>query len=427
VTQVKPFQIRMDELHPGQQKVIREKRRFNTLKCGRRWGKTKLSEELLLSPEDKTNGALNGFPVAYFAPTYKMLMDVWRATNNIVYGITKTKSETEKRIELISGGVIDFWSLEDPNSIRGRKYKRVVLDEVEVARNLKEGWQNVIRPTLTDMKGDAWFLSTPRFGSTYFKQLAKQNDPEWMNWVFTTYDNPFLDPAEIDSARAQLDESTFRCEFLAEDVTLAVNKFIYNFDRSKHVVKGLQADPNLPILLSFDFNTEPIVCLVGQCSGLDKVRFLDEYRLMNSDIYEICKRILSDYPDKQLLVTGDASGQARTALKRDLNYYKVIKEVLKIGMGQFKLPAANPRIHNTRVLCNSLLGRHKDYLFSDRVNYLILDIEECETDSSGGIDKTKDKHQSHLLDAWRYFNWTFLHKFLDLKIYDTDLQSNGNT
>ena len=116
----------MDELHPGQQKVLSERRRFNTLKCGRRWGKTKLSEELLLSPEDKTNGALNGFPVAYFAPTYKMLMDVWRATNNIVYGITKTKSETEKRIELLSGGVIDFWSLEDPNSIRGRKYKRVV-------------------------------------------------------------------------------------------------------------------------------------------------------------------------------------------------------------------------------------------------------------------------------------------------------------
>lgn len=409
----------MDELHPGQQKVLSERRRFNTLKCGRRWGKTKLSEELLLSPEDKTNGALNGYPVAYFAPTYKMLMDVWRATNNIVYGITKSKSETEKRIELLSGGVIDFWSLEDPNSIRGRKYKRVVLDEVEVARNLKEGWQNVIRPTLTDMKGDAWFLSTPKFGSTYFKQLAKLTDPDWMNWTFTTYDNPFLDPTEIDAARQQLDESTFRCEFLAEDVTLAVNKFIYNFDRQKHVVKGLQADKRLPILLSFDMNVEPIVCLAGQCDRLDKVRFLKEYRLMNSDMYELCKRILADWPDFQLLVTGDASGQARTALKKDLNYYKIIREVLKLGMGQFRLQAANPRINNTRVLCNSLLGRHKDFLFSDECNYLILDIEECEVDSSGGIDKSKDKHLTHLLDAWRYWCWTFLHKFLDLKIYDT--------
>lgn len=411
------IQLLLNNLHPNQQKVLNEAKRFNTLKCGRRWGKTKLAEELLLCPDDPTNGALNGFPVAYFAPTYKMLMEVWRALCDIVYEITQSKNETEKRLELYGGGVIDFWSLEDPNSIRGRKYKRVVLDEVEVARNLKEAWQNVIRPTLTDLKGDAWFLSTPRFGSTYFKQLCKSESEEWQNWTFTTYDNPFIDPAEIDNAREQLDEATFRCEFLAEDVTLAVNKFIYNFDRAKHVVKGLQPDPHLPIILSFDWNVEPITCLVGQCDGLERIRILDEYRLMNSDVEELCTRIISDYPDKMLLVTGDASGQNRTALKRDLNYYKVVKQVLKLGMGQFKLPASNPPIKNTRVLCNSLLGRHKDYLFSDRVPYLLMDIEECEVDENGNIDKGKDKHQTHLLDGWRYLNWSFLNKFLDLKVY----------
>lgn len=411
-------QLILNSLHIKQKEVLNEKKRFNILKCGRRWGKTKLAEELLLSPDDHTNGALNGYPVAYFAPTYKMLMEVWRALVDIVYDITESKSETEKRIELYGGGTIDFWSLEDPNSIRGRKYKRVVLDEAEVARNLQDAWERVIRATLADLKGDAWFLSTPRFGSTYFKKLAKQGGEDWQSWTFTTYDNPFIDPSEIDAARDQLDEATFRCEFLAEDVTLSVNKFIYNFDRKKHVVKDLQAIPKLPIILSFDFNVEPVTCLVGQCDGLDRVRILDEYRLMNSDIEELCTRILSDYPDKMLLVTGDASGQNRTALKRDLNYYKIIKQVLRLGMGQFKLPASNPPIKNTRVLCNSLLGRHKDYLFSDRVPYLILDIEECEVDEHGNIDKTKDKHQSHLLDGWRYFNWAFLNKFLDLRIYD---------
>lgn len=412
------IQLRLNSLHSNQQKALNEAKRFNTLKAGRRFGKTTFAEELLLCPDDPTNGALNGFPVAYFAPTYKMLMEVWRSLIDILYEITESKNEQEKRIEIYGGGVIDFWSLEDPNSIRGRKYKRVVLDEVEVARLLKEAWENVIRPTLTDLKGDAWFLSTPKFGSTYFKKLCKIQDEQWMNWTFTTYDNPFIDPEEIDSAREQLDEATFRCEFLAEDVTLAVNKFIYNFDYKKHVVKGLQPIPHLPIILSLDFNVEPITCLVAQCDGLEKVRILDEYRLMNSDIEELCNRILSDYSDKMLLVTGDASGQARTALKRDLNYFKIVKQVLRLGMGQFKLPASNPPIKNTRVLCNSLLGRHKDYLFSDRVPYLITDIEECEVDEHGNIDKSKDKHQSHLLDCWRYFNWSFLNRFLDLKIYE---------
>lgn len=404
--------LRLLPLHPKQQQIIDEARRFNVLKCGRKFGKTTLCEELIANP------LLDALPVAYFAPTYKELYNVWDRIKHVLSPVILSKDETVKQLKLVTGGVLDMWSLENPDAARGREYARVIIDEAEYARHLERAWKEAIRATLAAYKGDGWFLSTPKFGSTYFKQLSKIDDPEWKSWTFTTYDNPHIDAEEIDNAKRQLDEATFRCEFLAEDVTLVVNKFIYNFSREKHVVKGLQAIPNLPIILSFDFNTEPITCLVGQVDGLETVRFLDEYRLMNSDIEELCTRILSDYPDQMLLVTGDASGQNRTALKRDLNYYKEIKRVLRLGMGQFKLPAANPPVKSTRVLCNSLLGRHPDYLFSDRVPYLVMDIEECEVDSEGGIDKSKDKHQSHLLDCWRYFNFTFLHKFLNLRIYE---------
>jgi hypothetical protein len=413
--------LRLLPLHDAQKQIIKEAKRFNVLKCGRRFGKTTICEELI------TDKIIEGLPIAYFSPTYKDLYNVWNRVKHVLQPITVSKDETVKQLKVLGGGTLDMWSMEDPDSGRGRKYARVIIDEAEKARHLKNAWTATIRATLADYKGDCWFLSTPRFGSTYFKKLAKMEGEDWQSWTYTTYDNPFIDPAEIDSARQQLDESTFRCEFLAEDVTLAVNKFIYNFDRAKHVVKGLQPIPHLPIILSFDFNVEPVTCLVGQCDGIDKVRILEEYRLMNSDIEELCNRILADYPDKMLLVTGDASGQNKTALKRDLNYYKIIKQILKLGMGQFKLPGANPPIKNTRVLCNSLLGRHTDYLFSDRVPYLITDIEEVEVDEHGGIDKTKDKHQSHLLDCWRYFNWTFLNKFLDLRIYDEGANIYGKT
>lgn len=189
--------------------------------------------------------------------------------------------------------------------------------------------------------------------------------------------------------------------------------FIFTFDRGKHVVKGLQAISNMPIILSFDFNVDPITCISGQCDNLDEVRVLDEFRILNSDIYELCERISVTYPDKMLLVTGDASGQNKTALKRDLDYYKVIKQELRLGMGQFKLPAANPPIKKTRLLCNSLLSRHSNYHFSDRVPYLLIDIENIEVDAEGGIAESKDKHKGHLFAAWRYFNWNFLSKFID--------------
>ncbi len=346
-----------------------------------------------------------------------MLMKTWRALIATLAPIITSKNEQEKRIEILGGGSIEFWSLDEPDTIRGSRYKRIVIDECEYVANLKESWQQVLRATLTDLKGDAWFLSTPKFGETFFKELARKTDDNWASWTFTTYENPYLDKTEIDEVKDTVDEATFRCEFLAEDVSLAVNKFIYTFQQDIHILKDLQPIPGLPILLSFDFNVEPIVALAGQCSGLEKVLILDEFRLLNSDIEELCARIWTKYGDRMLIVTGDASGQNRTALKRDLNYYKEIKRCLKLQMTQFKLQAANPPIKNTRVLCNSLLQRHKDYHFSDRVPYLILDIRETEVDPHGNIDESKDKHKGHLFAAWRYFNWTFLQKFLDLKIF----------
>lgn len=411
-------------MHKGQKTVIQNKRRWNVLKCGRRWGKTKLAEELLLSPDDPENGALGGHPVGYFSPTYKMLSESWREITAIVAPLIVSSNEQEKRIELLGGGVIDFWSLENPNTIRGRKYKRIVVDEAEYVPNFKDAWQQVLRATLTDLKGDAWFLSTPKFGHTFFKELARLDDRDWKSWTFTTYDNPYIDPREVDEIKNQLDEATFRCEFLAEDVSLAVNKFIYSFNREKHIILGLQGWDHLPIILSWDFNVEPITCLAGQCDGIKSVRILDEFRLINSDVEELCARIWTKYGGRFFWVTGDASGQNRTALKRDLNFYKEIKRCLRLQMTQFKVPAVNPPIKNSRVLCNSLLARHVDYHFSDKVPFLILDIEETEVDEHGQIEKGKDKHMSHLLDCWRYFNNSFLSKFLDIKVLNGNNEIN---
>lgn len=231
----------------------------------------------------------------------------------------------------------------------------------------------------------------------------------------TYFDNPFVTPQRIAFLNWLGDSDPYYYTIFCEGKWGNIKPgtpFIFNFDKNKHIIKGLEYLPNLPIIFSFDFNVEPIVCMVGQVDNYSKVRILDEYRLMNSDIEELCARLKSDYSDKMIIVTGDASGQNRTALKRDLTYYKSIKTELGLSIGQFKVPGANPPVKTTRVLCNALLGKHENYLFSDRVPYLILDIEKCEVDIHGGIDKTKDKHQSHLLDAWRYFNWSFLSKFV---------------
>ncbi len=208
--------VELCALHVGQQKVITEANRFNVLECGRRFGKTMLGKNLLMET------ALASDPSAWFAPTYKYLAEVWREVLRIAANVAKSINQQEHRLELITGGVIEFWSLDQPDAGRGRKYKRIVIDEAGVIRDLESAWNESLRPTLVDLKGDAWFLGTPK-GRQFFHKLfqrGEQHEPGWASWRLPTITNPNIDPAEIEAARRDMPKAAFEQEFLgipAED------------------------------------------------------------------------------------------------------------------------------------------------------------------------------------------------------------------
>lgn len=200
------------ELHAAQQQVLDERRRFNVLQCGRRFGKTTLGTDIAL------DRALDGLPVGWFAPTYKILDDAWRECESATRDITDHIDRQARRIALITGGVIEFWSLDNPDPGRSRKYALVMIDEAGIVRDLEQQWTEAIRPTLTDYEGGAWFLGTPK-GRNYFHRLfVKGQEPtgEWKSWRFRSVDNPHLSPAEIESARQDLPEQVFKQEYLGE-------------------------------------------------------------------------------------------------------------------------------------------------------------------------------------------------------------------
>ena len=116
------------------------------------------------------------FPCGYWSPTYKDLYEVWNEVKRVLEPVTKRKDEQVKQIELITGGKVDFWSLEEPDSGRGRKYKVAVVDEAEKAKKLKEALNGTIIATLADYMGELWVVSSPKFGKTYFKELYNEAD-----------------------------------------------------------------------------------------------------------------------------------------------------------------------------------------------------------------------------------------------------------
>jgi phage FluMu gp28-like protein len=183
------------------------------LACGRRWGKTTLGLDRLIHP------ALDGYPVGWFSPTYKMLADVWREAVRLLKPIASRINSQEHRLEMITGGLLDMWSLDAPDVARGRKYRRVVIDEAAMVPALEEAWNAVIRPSLADYAGDAWFCSTPK-GFNYFHTLftygQDQTRSDWASWQMPTTANPFIPVSEVEEMRATLPERIFAQELLAQ-------------------------------------------------------------------------------------------------------------------------------------------------------------------------------------------------------------------
>lgn len=197
-------------LHPSQREVHAALARFSVLEIGRRWGKTTFGIQLAI------DDAVSGRKVGWFAPSYKYLADPVREFERALKPVVRRIDRIEKRMELKTDGSIDFWTLEDIDSGRGRSYDRIVVDEAGFAPRLLEAWRASMRATLADRKGRALFLGTPKgTGDFHRLYLEAEGDTtgEWRAFRIGSVANPHLDPSEIEAARRMLPAEVFAQEF----------------------------------------------------------------------------------------------------------------------------------------------------------------------------------------------------------------------
>jgi len=197
----------------------------------------------------------------------------------------------------------------------------------------------------------------------------------------------------------------------------AKRPFAFAF-KEEHIGHGLQFEKRLPVYLSFDFNVDPITCISGQHDWVDnklKIRVFKEFRLANSNIYDLCQEIRTYFHETiYFKITGDATGSSRSAMTHgNVNYYTIIKSELRLTNANFDVSKGNPSVKNTRVLLNTLLMR-TDFLIDDSCRYLIDDLRYVEVDEHGEVDKKKAEADgmNHLLDCLRYYTFKYHNKFL---------------
>ena len=232
--------------HDGQKQILTQARRFNVVACGRRFGKTKMGAIILAYPLiDRKR------PCGWFAPNYRLLEEAYNEHKSIYKPIIARAVVTPfPRIELITGAVIDYWTLDDPTTVaRGRKYDTIIVDEAAMARYLEQAWTEALRPTLTDFAGSAYFLSTPK-GGNYFKTLYDYaltgGDADWACWQMPTTTNPHILESEVEAARKSIPSVAFAQEYLADFVDAAGARV------KREWLRSAECPPGLPVYLGVD-------------------------------------------------------------------------------------------------------------------------------------------------------------------------------
>ena len=258
--------------HPGQQAIEAHPARFKVVMCGRRFGKT------ALGVRRACDVALAGHPVGWFAPTYKYVLEVWRELLQRLQPVISRSNDQERRIELVTGGVIEMWTLDPPDPGLGRKYKEAIIDEAGIVPDLLMIWQRAIRPTLVDLSGGGLFLGTPRGRRHGFVVLFNRgnepNEPDWASFRAKTLDNPYIPVEEVEAARRELPPEVFAQEFEGIPTDDGANPFGLD---AIHRAAGKPVD-GVPVVYGVDLARSLDFTVVVGLDAYRNVVFLDRWQ-----------------------------------------------------------------------------------------------------------------------------------------------------
>jgi len=203
------------KLLPWQIDVWQDPHRFKVIAAGRRCGKSNLSIKKIIAAGLE---APTGSAVLYVGPTQAQVRQIaWEAILEQGREVIKSAHVNSMDITLVNGIKIHLRSAENPDTLRGLKLHFSVIDEAAFIKD-DNLWSRIIRPALSDLKGGAWFISSPS-GRNWFYDLYKlgqgESDADWKSWHKTTFDNPTIDPSEIEAAKKTLSSFSFKQEFMA--------------------------------------------------------------------------------------------------------------------------------------------------------------------------------------------------------------------
>jgi hypothetical protein len=364
--------------------------------AGRRWGKTHLAiRELAKACRFPDRRAF------YVAPTYRQAKQiVWDTLKYRLQdlGWVSRVNESDLTIRLINGSTISLRGADNPDSLRGVGLDFVVMDEFAMID--EKAWTEVLRPTLSDKQGSAMFISTPMGQSNWAFDLYQRTtqDSNWASFQYTTLQGGNVPVEEIEQARRDLDERTFRQEYEATFET-AGNRVYYAFDRAVNVRAAPEGLEHTVIYTGWDFNIDPMSVVIAVRSG-ETLYVTDEISMYSSNTQEAVAEVHTRYPRARVWAYPDpASRQRKTSAggATDLT-------ILQNAGFVVKAPNAHTPVRDRINAVNSRLrsASGEVTLYIDPKCRRLIEGLERQTYKAGSTTPDKDNDYNHANDALGY-------------------------
>jgi hypothetical protein len=364
--------------------------------CGRRGGKTYTVMTMLL--RDLTN---KNHEYTYLTDTRKHAKEIfWRPFKKLLpKQWIKKISETDLEITTITDTVLKVRGANYYDSLVGGLNHGIYLDEAQLINEL--AWTEALQPTLGTTNGFCVVSGTP-IVNTWIEEYV--NKEGWSSHRWTTAEGGILTPDFIEEARRELDERTFRSQYLAE-FTTSEGAIFYAFDDDSIV--DVNINPNDTIYLSFDFNVNPMTCVIFQNDIAVK-----EFEIANSNTIDISNRIIRFLEQNKfsgsVYITGDATGNNRHASASSTNY-KILRDIFEpyLAKGEYAVKTRHvSNIEDRFLTANTALcsytGERKLFISKNctqLIKYLkSVDRKDFKNDVRG---------VTHLTDAFTYYPYNF--------------------
>jgi hypothetical protein len=383
-------------LSAAQDTIANDSHRFRVVVAGRRFGKTHLSiRELCFHAREPEQ------EVWYVAPTYRQAKQiVWRKLKHKLQDLNWAKkiNESELTILLKNGSVISLKGADNADSLRGVGLDFMVMDEF--ADVDEEAWTEVLRPTLADKQGKALFIGTPKGIGNWAHDLytmPAEQPSVWASYQYTTLDGGQVKPEEIEAAKRDLDERTFRQEFMATFETYS-GRIYYSFDRKENCLAPTSIDLSI-IYIGMDFNIDPMSAVIAVRQG-DSLYVIDEIRMFSSNTTEIVDEIKTRYGKSKAFIYPDPAARQRKTSAAGATDLTILSNA------GFVVKAPNSHTP-VRDRINAVNSRLKDasgirHLFiHPKCKYTIEGLER-QTYKEGTTQPDKDSGYDHMMDALGY-------------------------